>query len=284
MASQDNEHGISYLDETWSPLAMRCDRVSAGCANCWHLPMANRMAHNPVISADARAAYAGGAPYLDEQKLMLPLHWKKPRRVGVQFMGDLFHANVPDEWIDRAFAVMALCPAHKFLCLTKRPERMPEYFTSNSDARIDTITMAIHELRASDPERYDRAVSEWMNRGFCDGKGPLPLPNVWLGTSVENQKVKPRIDHLRQCPAAVRFLSLEPLLEDIGTLDLSGIHWVVVGGESGPHARPMHPGWVRSVRDQCQEAGVSFFFKQMSKKAKIPADLMIRQFPEVNHA
>jgi protein gp37 len=289
--AEQRDDGIAYLDATWNPLAMRCDRVLAGCANCWHLPLANRMAHNPVISAAARAAYAGGAPYLDERKLTLPLHWKKPRRMGVQFVSDLFHENVPDEWIDRVFAVMALADWHTYLILTKRPERMAEYFTSNSDARIDTITMAIHELRASDPERYDRAVSEWMNRGFCDGKGPLPLPNVLLGTSVENQQAADeRIPHLLATPAAVRFLSMEPLLGAVNlhvASDFSGsghgpswmlpipsgaggmtktINWVVVGGESGPKARPCELQWIRNIVKQCQDASVPVFVKQLGAR------------------
>jgi len=140
----------------------------------------------------------------------------------VNSMSDLFHKEVPFNFIDKVFAVMAHCPQHTFQILTKRPERMAEYFSKN---------------------------------------GP-PLPNVWLGTSVESADVLHRIDELRECPASVRFLSLEPLIGDLGTINLDGIHWVIVGGESGPGARPMHPNWARSLRDQCVAAGVPFFFKQ----------------------
>jgi protein gp37 len=158
------------------------------------------------------------------EALEIPLHWRKPRLVFVNSMSDLFHDGVPLAYIDRVFNVMDRARQHTFQVLTKRAERMQHF-------------------------------AAFLPRD--------PSPNVWLGVSVEDRKYGlPRIDNLRGAPAAVRFLSVEPLLEDLGTLDLRGIHWVICGGESGPGARPMPIEWVRSVRDQCEDQGVDFFFKQ----------------------
>jgi len=164
-----------------------------------------------------------------EEALEDPLRWRKPRTVFVNSMSDLFHDEVPEEFIQRVFAVMEAASRHSFQLLTKRPERAAELAPA------------------------------------------LPWPtNVWMGTSVENEEVIDRIHALRRIPAEVRFLSLEPLLGPLPSLDLSGIHWVIVGGESGPGARPMEAGWVRAVRDQAHREGVPFFFKQwggVNKKA-----------------
>jgi protein gp37 len=283
----DQKDGIAYLDETWNPLAMRCDRVSAGCRFCWHLRMAARMACNHILCPQARAAYAGGDPWLDETRLMTPRHWRKPRRVGVQFMGDLWHSRVTDEQINRVFAVMALCPQHTFIVLTKRPERMRDWINSDHSDGLGGYAFS-HPIKYGLPSNDVRRVV---------GVNRWPLPNVWLGTSVEDQQTaEERIPHLLATPAAVRFLSMEPLL---GPVQLTGdgteylpdeycspsdppdrIDWVICGGESGPGARPMDPAWARSLRDQCATTRVPFFFKQMSGKAPIPADLMIRQTPE----
>ena len=204
----------------------------------------------------------------------MPHLLQKPRRIFVCAHGDLFHENVPDEWIDRVFAVMALASQHVFQVLTKRPERARGYLTANPGIRIRTTMSQIGGRR-------DTIYMEW------------PLANVWLGTSVEDQATADaRIPHLLETPAAMRFLSAEPLLgpvrmddlivEDgkpgewhVNALDTEGcdasddpdfgcntIDWVIVGGESGRGARPMHPDWARSLRDQCQAAGVAFFFKQ----------------------
>lgn len=171
-------------------------------------------------------------------------------------MSDLFHEKLPDEAIDQVFAVMALCRWIDFLVLTKRAERSHRYFAdpfvaervdafvwSIVEELIDPLTRRSNDLRATQSD-------EW------------PLPNVWLGVSVEDRARKERIEHLRRTPAAVRFLSIEPLLEDLGEIDLTGIDWCIVGGESGSGARPIHPDWVRSIRDQCVAAGLAFFFKQ----------------------
>jgi len=166
--------------------------------------------------------------------LDIPLRRRKPTTWFVNSMSDLFHENLSFEDIDKILTVMVAADQHVYQILTKRADRMLEYFGSG---------------------RHDGGNGPDRAAYHLDGK-------IWLGVSVENQETKWRIDRLRETPAALRFLSIEPLLEDIGTFDLSGISWVIVGGESGPGARPMHPDWARSVRDQCQAAGVAFFFKQ----------------------
>jgi protein gp37 len=179
---------------------------------------------------------------LIESALEIPLHWRKPRRIFVNSMSDLFHEALPDEAIDLVFAIMALCPQHQFIVLTKRAERMVRWFKElTSERMVDGIWAAP------------------TVRGYSGG---WPLPNVWLGVSVENRKALHRVDLLRKTPAALRFISAEPLLEDLGDVDLTGIGWVICGGETGPGARPMHPDWVRSLRDQCVVSGVAFHFKQ----------------------
>jgi protein gp37 len=160
------------------------------------------------------------------EKLHAPFLWPARKRVFVNSMSDLFHAGVPDDYVRRVARVMAATDWHTYQVLTKRSERMAEMLRTTLRPAAD-------------------------------------LPHVWWGVSVENRRHGlPRIDHLRAAPAAVRFLSVEPLLEDLGDVDLTGIHWVIVGGESGPGARPLNPDWVRSLRDRCDRAGVKFFFKQ----------------------
>lgn len=158
-----------------------------------------------------------------EESVEIPLLWKKPRRVFVNSMSDLFHPDVPSDFVGRIWEVMARTPQHHYQILTKRPQRMA--------AMLQDIA-------------------------------PIPIKNVWLGTSVESSKVVDRIDHLREVPASVRFISFEPLIEDVGKLDLAEIHWAIVGGESGPHARPMSEEWAENILDQCLDEGTAFFFKQ----------------------
>jgi protein gp37 len=254
--------GIQWTDATWNP-CLGCSKISPGCKGCYAIEEVWRMAHNP--SPKIAAANAGlvviqgdkrnwtGKVRLIPERLEIPLHWKNPRRVFVNSLSDLFHEELSDEDIDRVFATMALAPQHQFQVLTKRSARTERYMAS----------------RAKSAMFWKRACPVGWTFDFVsplDGQNysllPFPLPNVWLGVSVESRDYLDRIDHLRRTPAAVRFLSLEPLLEDLGTLDLTGIHWVIVGGESGPGARPMHPQWVRNIREQCIAAGVPFFFKQ----------------------
>jgi protein gp37 len=211
---------IEWTDATWNPVR-GCDKISPGCTHCYASTFAERFRGVP------------GHPYeqgfdlrLVPEKLGEPLRWTKPKRVFVNSMSDLFHKDVPEDYIGKVVDVMRIANWHTYQILTKRSERMRDMLNSR--------------LRDFAGERH-----------------------IWWGTSVENRKHGlPRIDHLRDTPAAVRFLSIEPLLEDLGQVDLSGISWVIVGGESGNGARPMREEWVRSLRDQCEEAGAAFFFKQ----------------------
>jgi len=251
---------IEWTDATWNPIT-GCTVVSEGCRNCYAAELAaTRLKNHPSRSGLARRNKAGVAQFtgdvrFNEAWLDQPMRWQKPRRIFVCAHGDLFHESVPDEWIDRVFAVMAQAQQHTFQVLTKRPERMRSYLS--------------------------------MFRAH-------PVPNVWLGVSIEDQETADeRIPLLLGTPAAKRFISAEPLLGQIdlkqlrrengsevttisalaGTWQIidgdeyhggheNKLDWVIVGGESGPNARPMHPEWVRSLRDQCAAANVPFFFKQ----------------------
>jgi protein gp37 len=192
-------------------------------------------------------------------RLVEPLRWKKPRRVFVNSMSDLFHEQIPDDFVDKVFAIMALARRHTFQVLTKRPERMVQYASApDRAARIGaymTLDVILDGPELRDVEGDETA--RWRRDGV-----PWPLPNAWLGTSVEDDRVLDRVDHLRRVPAEVRFLSCEPLIGPLDGLDLDGIHWVIVGGESGAGHRPIEIRWVRDIREQTVEAGAAFFFKQ----------------------
>lgn len=206
---------IEWTDTTWNPLT-GCTKISPGCKHCYAERMARR------LKAMGQPNYANGFRLtLHEDMVEEPLRWKRPRRVFVNSMSDLFHKDVPDAFILRVFGVMRKAPQHRFQVLTKRSQRLAQLAP-----RI-----------------------EWP-------------ANVWMGVSVENADYAFRIDHLRQTGAAVKFLSIEPLLGPLPDLDLTGIDWVIVGGESGPGARPMASEWATEIRDQCVAAGVAFFFKQ----------------------
>ncbi len=215
---------IEWTSATWNPVT-GCDRVSAGCDNCYALALSRRLkamgAEKYQADGDPRTSGPGFAVTTHPDALDQPRRWRAPRTVFVNSMSDLFHARVPRAFIAQVFDVMVSTPQHTYQVLTKRP------------------------LRAA------RLASE------------LPWPaNVWLGVSVENIDVAHRVDHLRRVPAAVRFLSCEPLLGPLDSLDIVGIDWVIAGGESGPNYRPMDIRWARGIRDQCVGAGVPFFFKQ----------------------
>lgn len=243
---------IEWTNKTWN-CVRGCSLVSQGCKRCYAMKQAHRMSgpgglYEGLTVLNSTGPTWTGKVVCDESKLEDPLHWKKPARIFVNSMSDLFHEDVPFEFIDKVFAVMALCPQHTFQILTKRPARMLEYLVSRS-----------------------KSANYWKNgvpRGFAlDWNGislvRFPLPHVWFGVSVEDRKTwLERGEILKQVPAAVRFISYEPALDSLETVDLSGIQWVIVGGESGPGARPMHPDWARCIRDQCIAAGVPFFFKQ----------------------
>lgn len=240
---------IEWTDATWNPVT-GCTVLSPGCQFCYAQDLAGgRLQHHPSRAGLTKPGPNGrpiwnGKVRFNEGWLNQPLRWRRPRTIFVCAHGDLFHEDVPDEWIDKVFAVMAIAQQHRFQVLTKRAEQMRLYFEAEPWDRINGEAGVL----------WDWAKIPQL--------GPPPIPNVWLGVSVEDRARLDRIDHLRATPAAVRFLSLEPLLEDLGEIDLSGIHWAIVGGESGPNARPMHPDWARSIRDQCQAASVPFFFKQ----------------------
>lgn len=252
---------IEWTDATWNPTT-GCDQVSPGCDNCYALTMAKRLKAmgNPryQVDGDDRTSGPGFGVTLHHDLLDQPLRWKRPRRVFVNSMSDLFHPDVPRVFVAQVFGVMANSPTHTFQVLTKRPQRMAEMLASEQFHRMVDI--------AAMPERF-RAIIRGEDRTF-----QWPLPNVWLGTSIESDRYTFRADHLRATPAAVRFISAEPLLGSLPSLDLTGVDWLIVGGESGPGARPMHPDWVRDLRDRTQlpelndawpgDRHTAFFFKQ----------------------
>lgn len=233
MAKKSN---IEWTNMTWNPVT-GCTKVSTGCKHCYAEAMAKR------LHAMGSPRYANGFRVtLHDDLVELPLTWKKPRRVFVNSMSDLFHDDVPLEFIQRVFETMNRCPQHQFQVLTKRPER----------------------LLVVSPELL------WTE-------------NIWIGVSVENQRYAYRSQLLREIPAHVRFLSVEPLVGRIEHLPLVGIHWVIVGGESGPRARPMESAWVEEIYHQCRAADVAFFFKQWGgvQKHRTGRELFGRTFDEM---
>ena len=233
--------GIEWTDSTWNAVT-GCDHVSAGCDHCYAETLALR------LQRMGAAKYANGFKVtLHEKALTIPLKWRDPRRVFVNSMSDQWHVDVPEEFTNSMFAVMALTPRHTYQILTKRPGRALHYLNApNTREKIaDLAYCGMHNISLGNRQSM-----------------PWPLPNVWIGTSVEDSRVTHRIDALRKCPAVVRFLSCEPLIGPLPNLNLDGIHWVIAGGESGPNHRPVQVEWLRDLRDQCQRAGVAFFFKQ----------------------
>ena len=240
---------IEWTESTWNPVT-GCTKISPGCKHCYAERMAIR------LQAMGQANYRNGFRVtLHEHLLEAPLKWKKPQRIFVNSMSDLFHSDVPFPFIQRIFDVMRRAYWHQFQILTKRSERLAN----------------------------------------CSPEIRWPA-NVWMGVSVENHDYTFRIDHLRQTGAKVKFLSLEPLLGPLPSLDLRGMDWVIVGGESGPKARPMKEPWVLDIRDQCQQARVPLFFKQTgrvlsmewglrsrkgSDPGELPHDFRIREYPRI---
>ncbi len=261
MSSSSN---IEWTDATWNPIR-GCTRVSEGCRNCYAERMAARLSgpgrayHGLVRSTRDGPRWTGKIGY-PEDVLRAPLHWRKPRKVFVNSMGDLFHEDIPDEKIDNVFAVMAWADHHIYQILTKRAERMRDY-VNGVFGRYGDINDAARAVTGLD----HIAVLPTQRHGMVPGG--WPLRNVWLSVSAEDQPTADeRIPFLYETASAVRGVSLEPLLGPID-LHLSShkekeLHWCIVGGESGPGARPMRPDWARSLRDQCHAAGIPFFFKQ----------------------
>jgi protein gp37 len=287
---------IEWTDSTWNPI-VGCSRVSQGCVNCYAERHAYRFARQAGSVYEGTARLVNGRPTftgrvnLNARALEQPLRWRRGRRIFVNSMSDLFHENVPDSVIDRVFAIMSLAQQHTFQVLTKRPERAHAYLSRPALSR--RIAEEGFALVCEAMERNPRSqlfVGVKL-RGHIAHLEAWPLPNVWLGVSVEDQAAADeRIPLLLKTPAAVRFLSCEPLLGPVsltrihapqGWVDVLGgwrdvrrdapqdeqwienrVDWVIAGGESGPHARPMHPDWARSLRDQCAAASVPFLFKQ----------------------
>lgn len=313
---------IEWTEATWNPV-VGCDQVSPGCAHCYAKTQHDR--RHKAVTNGKRLPMQYAKPFetvqLFPDRLEQPLHWRKPRRVFVNSLSDLFHEAVPDEFIDQVLAVMALTPRHTYQVLTKRPGRMRQYFDrlSFEPERIEDEATDI---------AHSHIANTWALQELADA-ATWPLKNVWLGVSVENQHfADERIPMLLQTPAAVRFISAEPLL---GPVDLAGdpdpcrtwlrsglrairglatdrwrppLDWVIVGGESGPGARPLDLAWARSIVQQCQAAGVPVFVKQLGAKplqvfnqverhdlllrnkkggdpSEWPADLRVREFPAV---
>ena len=225
---------IEWTEATWNPVA-GCAMVSPGCTNCYAQRMAGRLAAMGLEKYGGTTRKSGGRSVwtgqvnFDERALLAPLEWKRPLRIFVNSMSDLFQEPVPASFIRRVWRVMEQSPRHTFQILTKRPARMRDI------------------LR--------------------DGDFPV-LGNVWLGTSVESQDHVDRIDFLRDTPAHIRIISFEPLLGPIANANLTHIHWAIVGGESGPGARPMAPEWAEDIRDLCARQDVAFFFKQWGGRRK----------------
>ncbi|WP_174022009.1 phage Gp37/Gp68 family protein (plasmid) [Agrobacterium fabrum] len=222
------ETQIEWTDATWNPVA-GCSIVSAGCTNCYAMEMARRLEAMKIEKYSGLTRQSGkrvvwqGVVREDPASLDIPLRWKKPRKIFVNSMSDLFHEGVSDAFVSSVWDVMRRTPHHHYQILTKRPERMASFLLSLNDD---------------------------------------VLSNVWLGTSVENADVVDRIAALRIVPAAIRFISFEPLIGSVGTVDLSDIHWAIVGGESGRSARPIREDWIDEIYEQCQSYETAFFFKQ----------------------
>ena len=254
------ETSIEWTDATWNPVR-GCVKVSPGCKHCYAETLAERFRGVPGSPFEQ-----GFDPRLVPEKLHDPLRWREPRRVFVNSMSDLFGEFVSDEYLAAVFGVMAAAPRHTFQVLTKRARRMSSWSIWGHPNPLDWIAcVADDALEQQGMSRPERALAVAPGRGART----WPLPNVHLGVSVEDRKHGlPRVDALRGVPAALRFLSIEPLLEDLGELNLTGIGWVIVGAESGPGARPMREEWVRSLRDQCAAAKVPFFYKQRIEKGR----------------
>jgi protein gp37 len=288
---------IQWCDASWVTIT-GCTRASAGCDNCYSAALTHR------LDAMGQEKYRGltvlnkrgdrhfnGVVKCWEESLSVPLKWKRPRRIFVNSMSDTFHRDVPFSFTDKIFAVAALCPQHTFQILTKRPRRMSEYLSN----RMFPVCSAASQLKA---DLHPVDIFKRFKYPFVSDS-TWPLPNVWLGTSVENQAAADeRIPHILNCPAAVRFLSIEPQLEEINLPRTAegGIDWVIIGGESGPRARPFNPAWAAKLINQCGDYNIAVFVKQFGANPigmnlrdshggdmeEWPEELRIREFPKSN--
>jgi protein gp37 len=251
---------IEWTEATWNPTT-GCDRISPGCDHCYALTLAARLKAMGQAKyqhdGDPRTSGPGFGVTVHPEALLEPLRWRKPRKVFVDSMADVLHARVPTDFVARVWAVMALTPRHIYQVLTKRPERYVRVLDGPCGCGGGHL-----------PGIHFRSLVQDHTRGLRPGRevdlmADWPLGNVWLGTSIESDDYVGRADALRAAPAAVRFLSLEPLLGPLPSLDLTGIDWVIVGGESGPEHRPLDLDWVREIRDRCVRLGIPLFFKQV---------------------
>lgn len=246
---------IEWAESSWNPIRGQnarhtCARLSPGCDNCYAATMTRR-----GLMGTAPIDYGVGETLndparLDESALRQPLRWRKPRKIFVCSMTDVAGSWVPDAWLDRIWAVMALAPQHTYLVLTKRPSRLWEWIRSDPYERV---------LRAASVFRDERPE---LTAYPVDNPARFPYRQIWIGVSVESDRYVWRANILRQIPAAIRWISAEPLLSGLPSLDLTGISWLVAGGESGAGARPMAVSWTRDLRDRCLLNGTAFFLKQ----------------------
>ena len=268
--------GIQWCTEVWNPTT-GCDRISEGCDNCYALTMAKRLKAMGQAKyqndGDPRTSGPGFGLTVHPDALTVPIGWRKSRLIFVNSMSDLGHARVPLDFLAEVWAVMAVTPRHTYQILSKRSHRL-------SAALL------------ADGFRYAMEAHALIGYGFRGGIN-WPLPNVWMGASIELDRHVRRADDLRETPAAVRFLSLEPLLGPLPSLDLTGIDWAIIGGESGSGAREMDLGWVRDLIGQCRETGTAVFVKQLGSRwahanggdshggdmSLWPEDLRVREFP-----
>ncbi len=289
------DSSIEWTGKTWNPTT-GCDRISPGCDNCYALTMARRLKamgqEKYQTDGDPRTSGPGFGLAVHPSALGEPLKWRKPATVFVNSMSDLFHARVPRTFLHKVWAVMAATPQHTYQILTKRPERMARILIECKCGRghqpgVHFKSGIDWAATAHNPEFITGLDRDRMPKLWWDNA--LPLANVWLGTSIETDDYTGRADALRNTPAAVRFLSAEPLLGPLPSLDLTGIDWLIIGGESGPGARPMELAWVYSLIERARAAGTAVFVKQLGTVLagggkggdwdRWPEDLRIREYP-----
>ncbi len=285
---------IEWTEVTWNPTT-GCDRISPGCDHCYALTLAKRLKAmgqaKYQLDGDSRTSGPGFGVTMHADVLAEPLRWRKPRKVFVNSMSDVGHARISRSFVAQTWAVMALARRHTFQVLTKRPKRLAAMLADHGFMR--QVGMAATEIIGRTPHGvWHLEITGWTPEGGIDDRvwmPPWPLPNVWVGTSIESDDYTWRADELRQAPAAIRFLSLEPLLGPLPSLDLASIDWVIVGGESGPDFRPLDLGWVRDLRDRCVSMQIPLFFKQIGGPTPKAGGRLLDgrtwdQYPSMNEA
>jgi protein gp37 len=279
---------IEWTEATWNPVT-GCTPIPgvagrpSGCDHCYARTLIDRrMSKNPN---SVRFGHPFAEVMTHEDRLAQPFRWKRPRRIFVNSLSDLFHKDVPDELIAQVFATMAFAAQHTYQVLTKRPERMRRLLAAFSDGRA-----LGHALSLPVKVHGDRIIATAdltaSHGGVRSASHPWPIPHVHVGVSISTNDDAWRADMLRETPSGVRWVSAEPLLGPLDKVDLTGIDWVVVGGESGHGARPMHPQWARDLRDRCVDAGIPYFFKQWGSWKPISeiedSDALYDPLPENN--